>query len=151
MQGKGQRLEISLDAPHHTFQGDFARLQLVFWNLLKNAAKFTPQSGEIHLRTRSAGPEGIEVEVTDTGIGMAAGTLGKVFQPFEQADPSIAQQFGGLGLGLAIVKASVDAHGGTIRAASAGLGQGATFTVRLPLVSPTSPASTSISEGMLLA
>ncbi len=133
MQGKEQRLEISLEAPHHTLHGDFARLQQVFWNLLKNAAKFTPQGGEIRLRTRSAGTEGIVVEITDTGIGMAAGTLEKVFQPFEQADPSIAQQFGGLGLGLAIVKASVDAHGGTIRAASVGPGQGATFTVTLPV------------------
>ncbi len=132
MQEKGQRLEVSLEAPRHMLQGDSARLQQVFWNLLKNAAKFTPAGGEIHLRTRSAGTEGIEVEVTDTGIGMAADTLGKVFQPFEQADPSIAQQFGGLGLGLAIAKASVSAHGGTIRAASAGQGQGATFTVSLP-------------------
>ena len=123
----------------------------MFWNLLKNAAKFTPDGGEIRLRTRSAGREGIEVEVTDTGIGMAADTLAKVFQPFEQADPSIAQQFGGLGLGLAIVKASVDAHGGTIRAASAGPGLGATFTVRLPTVSPASLASPTISAGLLPA
>ena len=133
MQEKSQRLEISLDATRHTLHGDFARLQQVFWNLLKNAAKFTPAGGEIRLCTLAVGTEGIEVEVTDTGIGMAAGTLEKVFQPFEQADTSIAQRFGGLGLGLAIAKASVDAHGGTIRAASAGRGQGAKFTVSLPV------------------
>ena len=132
MQGKGQLLAINLEAPCHTLQGDTARLQQVFWNLLKNAVKFTPAGGDIRLRSRSAGTEGIEVEVTDTGIGMEADTLEKVFQPFEQADSSIAQRFGGLGLGLAIAKASVAAHGGTIRATSAGRGQGATFTLRLP-------------------
>ncbi len=133
IQGKRQRLEITLDAPEHRLLGDCARLQQVCWNLLKNASKFTPDGGEIHLRTFNE-PGGIVVEVTDTGIGMCANALEKVFQPFEQADNSIAQRFGGLGLGLAISKAAVDAHGGTIRAASAGPGTGATFTVGLPLL-----------------
>src|SRR5204863_3759839 len=73
------------------------------------------------------------VEVQDTGIGIAPDILPRIFGAFEQGDRSITQQFGGLGLGLAISKAIVDAHGGTIKAASAGLNQGSLFTVRLPL------------------
>ena len=138
-QGKEQRLEVDLQAVEHRLNGDFARLQQVCWNLLKNASKFTPAGGRICLRTRQDGPGQIALEVTDTGIGMEPAALARVFRPFEQADTSIAQLFGGLGLGLAISKASVEAHGGTIHAASDGPGRGATFTVRLPLVWPGGP------------
>ncbi len=141
-QAREQRLQVDLQATEHRFNGDSARLQQVCWNLLKNAAKFTPAGGRIWLRTRQDGLGWVEVEVADTGIGMEPAALARVFHPFEQADTSIAQLFGGLGLGLAIAKASVEAHGGTIHAASSGPGRGAIFTVRLPLVSPTGSAGT---------
>ena len=128
-----QVLTLALDAAEHHVSGDFARLQQALWNLLKNASKFTPQGGAISLRSHND-PGGIVIAVTDTGIGMDAEVLGRIFHPFEQADPSITRQFGGLGLGLAIAKATVDSHDGRIQVASPGPGQGATFTIRLPLI-----------------
>ena len=123
---------MALDAPDFRLQGDCHRLQQVFWNLLKNASKFTPEGGEIRIASRNE-PGRIVVEVTDTGIGFAAEDAGRIFQAFEQANAEVTRQFGGLGLGLAISKATVDAHDGVLRAASPGRGAGATFTVELPL------------------
>jgi CheY-like chemotaxis protein len=115
---------------------DPARLTQVFWNVLKNAIKFTPVGGRTFVRTRSefaSEQQWLVVEVQDTGIGIAPEVLPRVFGAFQQGDRAITQQFGGLGLGLAISKAIVEAHGGTIEAASAGPNLGATFTVRLPV------------------
>lgn len=132
--GKAQRLTVALDAPVHRLTGDCTRLQQVCWNLLKNASKFTPEGGAITIRSRAGKREDcVEVEVSDTGIGMDAGVVERIFHPFEQADLSITKQFGGLGLGLAISKAVVAGHGGELRAASPGRGRGATLTVSLPL------------------
>ena len=108
------------------------RLQQVFWNLLKNAAKFTPDGGSIRLTSRNE-PGRIVVTVVDTGIGFEAGVAEQIFEPFGQASVAVTQKFGGLGLGLAIAKAAVDGHGGELRARSSGPGKGATFTVVLPL------------------
>jgi two-component system CheB/CheR fusion protein len=107
---------------------DPARLQQVFWNLLRNAAKFTSESGNIYIRTESIGGK-VHVEVRDTGVGIAAEFLPRIFDAFEQGDMKTTRQFGGLGLGLAICKAIMDMHGGVIRARSDGPGTGATFTV----------------------
>jgi CheY-like chemotaxis protein len=115
---------------------DPARLQQAVWNLVKNAVKFTPPGGTIRVITRSAGAGRVEVEVRDTGKGISPEALPHIFDPFEQGDPAITRQFGGLGLGLSIAKAVVDRHGGTIRAASDGPGLGSSFTVALPLVAP---------------
>ena len=131
-----QRLEIALDAPEHRLDGDATRLQQVFWNLLKNASKFTPEDGLVRLESRPGEPGWVIVEVIDTGIGIPADALARIFDPFEQADRSITRQFGGLGLGLAIARAAVAAHGGNLTAHSPGQGQGATFTVQLPLAVP---------------
>jgi signal transduction histidine kinase/methylmalonyl-CoA mutase cobalamin-binding subunit len=117
----------------HLARVDAARLTQVFWNLLKNAIKFTPVGGQIFVRSRCADGKQLMVEVEDTGIGIAPDILPRVFGAFEQGDRAITQQFGGLGLGLAITKAIVEAHGGTITAYSAGPEQGSLFTVRLPL------------------
>ncbi len=120
----------------HLAHVDAARLTQVFWNLLKNAIKFTPVGGQIFVRSRcetDGQAAWLVVEVQDTGIGIAPDILPRIFGAFEQGDRSITQQFGGLGLGLAISKAIVDAHGGTITAASAGVDQGSLFTVRLPV------------------
>ncbi len=132
LEAKGQVLTVSLEATEHSIHGDFARLQQAMWNLLKNAAKFTPEKGRISLHTRNE-PGRVMVEVTDTGIGMEAEALARIFRPFEQADASITRMFGGLGLGLAIAKGTAEAHGGELRASSPGPGQGATFTLSLPL------------------
>jgi two-component system CheB/CheR fusion protein len=114
-------------------QADPARLQQVFWNLLKNAVKFTPAGGRVAVACREDGGQAV-VEVTDSGIGIEGDMLPRVFDAFAQAEASLIRQFGGLGLGLAISKALVDLHGGTIEAHSGGRDQGATFRVRLPLV-----------------
>jgi CheY-like chemotaxis protein len=126
----------SLSSEDHVARVDPARLTQVFWNLLKNAIKFTPVGGQIFVRSHCEKGEQsswLIVEVEDTGIGIASEILPRIFGAFEQGDRSITQQFGGLGLGLAISKAIVEAHGGTITAASKGTDQGSLFTVRLPL------------------
>jgi len=141
IEGKGQRLNFALEAAMHELSGDFKRLQQVFWNLLKNASKFTPEGGDITIRSRnevasSGDAQHIVVEVIDVGIGFDAEAAERIFNAFTQANEFIAQEFGGLGLGLAISKATVDAHGGTIWGTSPGVRQGATFTVSLPFSAP---------------
>ena len=133
-------IDLHLDAPAHTVLADPARLQQVFWNLIKNAVKFTPEHGTITIRTSNPPPSSVPgtpsalvIEVTDTGIGIEPAKIGRIFEAFEQADHSITQRFGGLGLGLAISRALIHAHHGTIAATSPGPGQGSTFTVTLPL------------------
>jgi signal transduction histidine kinase/methylmalonyl-CoA mutase cobalamin-binding subunit len=119
----------------HVARVDPARLTQVFWNVLKNAIKFTPAGGQTFVRTRretDAERTWLVVEVQDTGIGIAPQILPRIFGAFEQGDRAITRQFGGLGLGLAISKAIVEAHGGTISAQSEGPNSGSTFTVRLP-------------------
>jgi two-component system, chemotaxis family, CheB/CheR fusion protein len=113
---------------------DAARLQQVFWNVLKNAIKFTPAGGRVEIRTRRDGDGAIVAEISDSGQGIEPGNLGIIFNAFEQAGQSNVRQFGGLGLGLAISKALVELHGGTIRACSDGPGKGATFVIRLALL-----------------
>jgi signal transduction histidine kinase len=114
--------------------GDSHRLQQVFWNLLSNALKFTGSDGTISL-TLSGSTTAVEFEVTDTGVGIRPDVLPFVFDRFRQADSSTTRTYGGLGLGLAIVKHIVELHGGRVRAASAGDGHGATFTIQLPAAS----------------
>jgi two-component system CheB/CheR fusion protein len=114
-------------------EADVARLQQVFWNLLKNAVKFTQRGGCVAVRCHLDGPAHVVVEVRDNGIGIAPDALPRLFQAFEQGERSITRQFGGLGLGLAISKALVEMHGGTINAYSEGKNRGAAFRVRLPV------------------
>ncbi len=147
---KGLLLSTELAAADHRVWADDSRLSQVFWNLLKNAVKFTPAGGTIRVRSwnESGNHEGGEgqgegeaedwllVEVSDSGIGIEPELLPRIFDAFEQGQRTITRQFGGLGLGLAISRAIVALHGGTLTAASEGPGHGATFTVRLPLGSP---------------
>ncbi len=116
-------------------EADVPRLQQVFWNLLQNAIKFTPQGGCVGIRCRPNGDH-VSVEVNDSGIGIDPEWLSRVFNAFEQVEQSSTRRFGGLGLGLAISKALVQMHGGTIEAYSEGKGKGATFRIRLPLTEP---------------
>jgi len=129
---KGIRLERVLDPRLGPVSGDPARLQQVLWNLLTNAIKFTPKGGRIQVVAQRVDSH-IEVSVTDTGEGISPDFLPRLFDRFSQEDSSTKRRHGGLGLGLSIVKSLVELHGGQITARSAGLGQGATFTVQLPL------------------
>jgi PAS domain S-box-containing protein len=133
-------ISIEIDLPHVIGQitGDPTRLQQVIWNLLSNAIKFTPQAGRVLVRLERVDPY-IRITVSDTGKGIATDFLPRVFDRFSQADSSSARRYGGLGLGLALVKYLVELHGGTIEAASAGEGQGSTFTVTLPVRAVTAP------------
>ena len=135
-EGKGQKLEVDLAAERSHLIGDPSRLQQVFWNLLNNAVKFTPESGQLSVRSHDAG-EHLALEIRDSGIGISAESIERIFLPFEQAGAVSAEhRIGGLGLGLSIVKAIVDLHGGSIRAASEGLGEGSTFSLELPATEP---------------
>ena len=129
----GRRLEIvrRLEAKHFHTWGDAARLQQVFWNLVKNAVKFTPPGGRIEIITRNLNPTCIEIVVRDNGVGIEPELLPRIFEAFEQGGRDVTSRFGGLGLGLAICKRVVDLHHGTITAASEGRGRGATFTITL--------------------
>jgi signal transduction histidine kinase len=128
---KSLEVELTLNARDHFVQGDPARLQQVFWNVIKNSVKFTDEGGRISLLTSNPQPGQVAIDVSDTGLGIEADKLPKIFNAFEQGQSSITRKFGGLGLGLAISRAMVLAHGGTIAASSSGLNQGAKFTVRL--------------------
>lgn len=112
--------------------GDANRLQQVFWNLLSNAVKFTPKGGRVEIKLQMIDSR-VQVEVGDTGQGIAPEFLPYVFERFRQADSTTTRSYGGLGLGLAIVRHLVELHGGSVRAESLGVGQGATFIVSLPL------------------
>jgi len=131
---KKLQLAIKLDAPRHFVDADASRLQQIFWNLIKNAVKFTPVGGRIAIETRSAEASRLTVEFRDTGVGIDPRPLLHLFEPFFQVQHALKQRAGGLGLGLAICKAITEAHGGTLTAASAGLGKGATFCVELATV-----------------
>ena len=132
-EGKALHVSVALEAPDHVVHGDERRLEQVFWNLLKNAAKFTPEGGQLCVRSANPVPGTVHVEIKDTGIGLRAEVLPFIFEAFAQADVEVTRRFGGLGLGLAISRANIDAHGGRIDVASAGLGQGAAFSVELPV------------------
>jgi CheY-like chemotaxis protein/nitrogen-specific signal transduction histidine kinase len=125
------KLEVKLEAAEHFVHADPARIQQVFWNLLNNAQKFTPQGGKISIHSSDSGSE-ILITVSDTGAGIEADLMPRLFDAFAQGERAAPAGAGGLGLGLAISKALVSAHRGSIEARSEGRGRGATFIVRLP-------------------
>lgn len=131
-EAKAIQIETKLDATVGPVMGDAGRLQQVVWNLLSNAIKFTPENGCITVRLEQI-DRSAQITISDTGPGIAPDFLPYVFDRFRQEDSSITRQYGGLGLGLSLSRQLVEAHGGTIRAESAGVGQGATFIVRFPL------------------
>lgn len=139
MDAKGQTLALDLLAAEgQRVEGDGPRLQQVFWNLLKNAVRFSPPQARICLRTRLVAglTARIDVEVVDSGIGLEPAHIARIFRPFEQVSAVGRNRSGdsGLGLGLSIAKAIVDLHGGSIAVTSEGLGRGSCFTVQLPLM-----------------
>ena len=122
------QLSVALEATPHQVNVDPPRLEQVFWNILRNACKFTADGGAISIRSYNSAPNSITVEMTDNGVGIEPEFLEKIFAAFEQLE----MRREGLGLGLAISKAIVEMHGGSIRAQSEGQGKGATFAVTLP-------------------
>jgi signal transduction histidine kinase len=136
VEAKAQNLVTKLKAEHHYTCADPARLQQVFWNLIKNAVKFTPREGTITVQSANFGDK-ICVRVKDTGRGIETELLHKIFNPFEQGGQRVTHEFGGLGLGLAISRATIDALGGRLTADSAGLNAGAEFTVELQTLQDT--------------
>ncbi len=133
MQQRGQFMTVSLPVGSLWLQGDPARLEQVFVNLLLNAAKYTLSGGNIHLSVEREEGEAL-VRIRDNGIGIAPDVLPRVFDLFVQADPSSDHRGAGLGIGLALVRNLVDGHGGCVTAASLGLGHGSEFVVRLPML-----------------
>jgi PAS domain S-box-containing protein len=132
-EAKNIRLQVMLDSNAGLVSGDPDRLQQVIWNLLSNAVKFTQKGGRVQVTLEQLDSH-VLITVSDTGKGIAAEFLPYVFDRFRQADSSITRLHGGLGLGLAIVRQLVDLHGGSVQAQSPGEGQGATFSLQLPVI-----------------
>jgi PAS domain S-box-containing protein len=134
LESRGQQLHCSVpEREIYVVEADPQRLEQIVTNLLNNASKYTDPGGSVWLTVAAEGEEAI-LQVRDSGIGIDAPLLPTIFDLFSQVDPSAARAQGGLGIGLALVKKLVELHQGTVTASSGGLGQGAEFTVRLPLV-----------------
>jgi PAS domain S-box-containing protein len=142
----GKKIQVvrHFNAREHHCWADPARLQQVFWNLVKNSAKFTPERGRIEISTWNNEAHEIIIEISDTGIGIEPHVMPRIFDAFEQGGGTVTSKYGGLGLGLAICKRVIDLHHGTIQAHSAGKGRGAKFTVTLNAM------ETSMLEGPVL-
>jgi signal transduction histidine kinase/CheY-like chemotaxis protein len=130
---KGVRIDCILERPLIPVSGDPVRLQQIAGNLLSNAIKFTPGGGRIDVRLERVGSQA-RIQILDTGMGIRPDFLPYIFEHFRQADSTSTRENRGLGLGLAIARHLVELHGGTIEAASAGEGLGASFTITLPLM-----------------
>lgn len=129
IRNKSLNVRLDLKATSHNIYADPARVQQVFWNLLKNAIKFTAEGGAVLLRTTNPEKGVLRIQVIDNGIGIEPEMMPRLFRAFEQGQTTGSRRFGGLGLGLTISKTIVDMHGGTLSASSEGKGHGATFTV----------------------
>ncbi len=143
---------LKLNAEDHSVMGDDVRLKQIFWNVLKNAVKFTPAGGLITVESETQRENGVlTIRITDSGIGMTADEVNRVFEAFSQGDHAAqgAHQFGGLGLGLAISRMLVERHGGSISAMSQGRNQGTTFSVELPLLGSPISQETVVSAARL--
>ena len=139
---EGITINHALDPEAGMVLGDPARLQQIVWNLLSNAVKFTARGGIVDVRLKRTDGK-VSVIVQDNGAGISPEFLPHIFEPFRQADSKTTRKFGGLGLGLAIVRSLVESQGGSVRAESAGEGQGATFTANFPLAIKTGQTESS--------
>jgi len=142
LESRKQELIISQTMTPQWLEGDHVRLAQVLSNLLNNAAKYTGEGGKIMLSVMRKGSDAV-IEIKDTGIGISPDILPQIFDLFTQADHTLAHSQGGLGIGLTLVRQLVEIHGGTVTAASEGIGQGSTFTVRLPALPMDSSATES--------
>jgi signal transduction histidine kinase len=148
--GAGIGIDLQLQAQHSLIRADAVKLEQVFSNLIGNALKFTPQGGKVSIVTRNETSDKLVVEVSDTGIGISADALSRIFSPFEQGDSSIHSRYGGLGLGLSIARTLMKAHGGTLEVESDGAGQGARFTARFKIGDSYSGARTGLAASTTL-
>jgi PAS domain S-box-containing protein len=143
----GHHLEVSLPDEPVALDADLTRLAQVVGNLLNNSAKYTPPGGRIALTAERRNGR-VAVAVRDTGVGIPAESLPRIFDMFSQVDRTLERSTGGLGIGLALVKGLVEMHGGTITAESAGPGRGSQFTVELPVAQPAAgPADADPGDG----
>jgi CheY-like chemotaxis protein/nitrogen-specific signal transduction histidine kinase len=145
---KKLRVTLQLRAEHQVVLGDDMRLKQVFWNVIKNAVKFTPDGGEMILRTEADGAKKrLTVHIADSGLGLTSGELERIFAAFAQGDHASngGGKFGGLGLGLVISRMLVQLHSGVIHANSGGRDQGSTFSIELPLCEL--PLETKVANG----
>jgi len=131
-----RKLQVHLDlrAGTHHVSADAAKFQQIIWNLLKNAIKFTNENGNVTISSSNPSPQILTIAVRDTGVGIEPEIMERIFDPFEQGDPSFQRRFGGLGLGLAISKSLAQAHGGTLVAKSEGRDRGSTFVLTMNTV-----------------
>jgi PAS domain S-box-containing protein len=131
--GAGIGIDLQFQARHSHIRADSGKLEQVLSNLIGNAVKFTPKGGKVSIVTRNEESDRLVIEVSDTGIGIPADALSRIFSPFDQGDSSIHRRYGGLGLGLSIARTLTKAHGGTLEAASDGLDKGAKLTARFKI------------------
>src|SRR5262249_44635058 len=146
IEARQQKLTISLPAEPVHLLADHTRLVQILGNLLNNASKYSEEGGQIYLSVERDGNEGV-FRVRDSGIGIPAEMLSRVFDLFTQVDRSLDRSQGGLGIGLTLVRRLVAMHQGTVQASSAGPGKGSEFVVRLPLLVNGLPQSTTPSNG----
>jgi len=133
-QARNLKLHLNLRGGAHHISGDAAKYQQIVWNLLKNAIKFTADSGEITISSSNPEPQLLAIAVHDTGIGIEPEIMNRIFDPFEQGERAFQRRYGGLGLGLAISKSLAQAHGGTLIARSEGRDRGSTFILTMKTV-----------------
>ena len=133
-QSRNLKLHLNLRGGAHHISGDAAKYQQIVWNLLKNAIKFTADSGEITISSSNPEPQLLAIAVHDTGIGIEPEIMNRIFDPFEQGERAFQRRYGGLGLGLAISKSLAQAHGGTLIARSEGRDRGSTFILTMKTV-----------------
>jgi len=155
MAQKNLEVSLNLGAGRHNVLCDDVRLKQVFWNVLKNSVKFTPDGGRISIETSCIEEsDALAIKISDTGLGITPDEMERIFAPFSQGDHSTNQgsaQFGGLGLGLVISKMLTEQHSGFISATSAGRNQGSTFLIELPLCQDGDQATVRASSGTALA
>jgi PAS domain S-box-containing protein len=133
---KGLEVSLALRAKVHHIWADPVRIQQVFWNLIRNAVKFTPAGGCISLRSADAGAGRLVIEVADTGVGIQREAIPRIFDAFEQGGTPVTRRYGGLGLGLAIAKTLVELHGGSLTVTSGGRDSGSLFRIELETIPP---------------
>jgi two-component system CheB/CheR fusion protein len=131
---KHLQLSIDLPAKDHYVSADPAKFQQIIWNLIKNAIKFTAETGSITVLSANQTSNSLTISVSDTGIGIEPEMMKRIFNRFEQGDHSFQRRFGGLGLGLTISQSLAQAHGGTLTVKSDGLGRGASFSLTLKTI-----------------
>ena len=136
LDASGHQLDITIGPGPWAIRGDFVRLNQVFANLLNNAAKYTPSGGRVAIDMRREAGMAV-VKISDNGTGIAAPMLGAIFDMFVQVSDTARTAQGGLGIGLTLVKSLAELHGGSVTAASEGLGRGSSFVVQLPLLAQT--------------